>query len=186
MKNKKVLIFDFFGVICSEIAPFWLERYFTAEESVSVKADIVGKADVGEISEGEMFERLAAATGTTAKEALEGWLELAVIDENIIPVIEDLRTKYRVVLLSNAPAQFLHRLLTKHDLYKYFEHIVISSDVKTAKPGTEIYNIMLQRLGETPDNCVMIDDNPKNIEGAKNAGIDGWIYTDLKTFKEQF
>ena len=186
MKNKKVLIFDFFGVICSEIAPFWLERYFTAEESVSVKADIVGKADVGEISEGEMFDLLAKATGTTAEEALCGWLELAVIDENIIPVIENLRTKHRVVLLSNAPARFLHRLLIKHDLYKYFEHIVISSDVKTAKPGTEIYNIMLQKLGEAPEDCIMIDDNPKNIEGAKNAGIDGYVYTDLKSFLNQF
>ena len=150
MKNKKVLIFDFFGVICSEIAPFWLERYFTEEEAVSVKADIVGKADVGEISEGEMFRRLGEATNTSAEEALNGWLELSVIDERILPVIDDLRTKHRVVLLSNAPAEYLHRLLSKHDLYKYFEHIVISSDVKTAKPGTEIYNIMLQRLGETP------------------------------------
>jgi hypothetical protein len=44
------LIFDFFGVACSEVAPYWLAKYLPAAEAVTVKATIVGAADRGALS----------------------------------------------------------------------------------------------------------------------------------------
>ncbi|MCR4672716.1 MAG: HAD family phosphatase [Lachnospiraceae bacterium] len=176
MKSKKVLIFDFFGVLCSEVAPFWLERYFTQEEAAAVKSDIVGKADIGLSTEDEMMEELGRISGETAEQVREDWMELAVPNLEMHGVLKKLRKEYRLVLLSNAPAEFLERILERDGWKDYFEHFVISSLEGIAKPDPEIYQRMLEWLEEDAEACVMIDDNPKNLDGARLAGIDGVLF----------
>lgn len=177
MKNKKVMIFDFFGVLCSEVAPFWLERYFTPEEAARVKSIIVGKADVGLSTEKQMMTELGAISGETAEEVLGDWMDLAVPAEEMHGVLDKLRKKYRLVMLSNAPAQFLERILERDRWKDYFEYVMVSSNERIAKPSPKIYRRMLEWLDEDPEDCVMIDDNPKNLEGALLAGIEGVLFT---------
>jgi putative hydrolase of the HAD superfamily len=39
------------------------------------------------------------------------------------------------------------------------------------KPEVAIFQLMADKLGLKPQECVMIDDKPINVEGAKNAGM---------------
>lgn len=182
MKNKSVIIFDFFGVICSEISPLWLNCYLESDKAKEVKDAIVGQADRGEVSEKEMLQLLSLETGIEPNQILKEWMSLAHINQEFFPVLKRLKDNYKLALLSNAPAEFLHRILEKHDLYKYFDVMVISSEEKCTKPDERIYRKLIDRLGEPSANCIMIDDNPANIAGAERVGIDGWIYTDFKEF----
>ena len=50
-RRDKALIFDYFGVLSSEVAPFWLERYFDRETAARLKAQVVARADRGELTE---------------------------------------------------------------------------------------------------------------------------------------
>jgi putative hydrolase of the HAD superfamily len=175
--EKRLIIFDFFGVICSEIAPFWLEQYFSKEESVQIKADIVAKADRGEISEAEMMARLGARTGCTAQEVRCAWMQFAQIDPQMVALLGQLKMQYSLALLSNAPGEFLHRILSENQLYSYFEKIMISSEVRLAKPDPAIYRLLLKEMDITGEHCIMIDDNPQNLEGAAAAGIPGILFS---------
>ena len=38
--EKKLIVFDFFGVISSEIAPVWLRKYFNEEDAKRIKAEM--------------------------------------------------------------------------------------------------------------------------------------------------
>lgn len=172
------VLFDFFGVICSEIAPFWLERYFSKEEAVRVKRELVSLADVGQIGEEELFRRLGGLAGVPAGQVLEDWLALAVIDREVLALLAPLREKAPVALLSNAPGEFLHRLLRREDLYSRFDAMLISSEAGLVKPDPAIYLRLCGQLRVQPENCVMIDDNPANIAGARAAGIPGILYRD--------
>ena len=40
---EKVILFDFFGVISSEVSPIWFKRYFNEEAAKIVKEEIMSK-----------------------------------------------------------------------------------------------------------------------------------------------
>ena len=53
---EKVILFDFFGVISSEVSPIFFKRYFNEEEAKRVKEEIMSKGDKGELSEEEIYD----------------------------------------------------------------------------------------------------------------------------------
>lgn len=177
MNSQHAVIFDFFGVISSEVAPFWLERYFEHETAVRIKADIVAKGDAGLLSAQEMFGQLSELTNVSPDQILADWLELSVIDHSVVQLIREWKDRVPVALLSNASAPFLRRVLETEDLYGLFTEVLISSDIGITKPDPSIYKQMLLKLGLKPDGCIMIDDNSINLEGAAAAGIPGILFT---------
>ena len=90
-KKYKLVLFDFFGVICCEISPYWLKARFPAEKAMQIKNSIVGSADNGEISEREMFERISKVTDVPADTILREWMECAIIDKGVLDIITELK-----------------------------------------------------------------------------------------------
>lgn len=60
--------------------------------------------------------------------------------------------------------------------FKHFRDIVVSGDEKMLKPDLAIFHLCLQRNGLAADGCVFIDDVPRNVAGAKSAGIDAILF----------
>src|SRR5690606_10713487 len=100
-----------------------------------------------------------------------------VRNQAIFEYIRQLRTNYKIGLLSNVGDTFLDTLITDKERNELFDTVVLSSSVGMIKPSVEIYHHTAQRLGVEPDECVMIDDIPKNVEGANNAGMQGVLFT---------
>ena len=84
-------------------------------------------------------------------------------------LIEDPR--YKVVALTNWSAETFPIALERFEFLHWFEGIVVSGEEKTRKPFREIYQITLDRFDLTAENCLFIDDNFRNIEGAQKLGI---------------
>lgn len=76
--------------------------------------------------------------------------------------------------------------IDKYDLEKYFDEIVISSEVGMIKPEPEVFKYILQKLDEKPDECVFTDDNPNYVNAAKELGIHGLVFKDTASFKNEF
>jgi glucose-1-phosphate adenylyltransferase len=57
-----------------------------------------------------------------------------------------------------------------------FDGMVFSGIVHLVKPDRRIYEHLLSTYGLTPDECLFIDDSPKNIEGAKAFGINTYLF----------
>lgn len=183
---KTVVLFDFFGVISSEIAPIWFRRHLDDSAADKIKSDIVSLADVGIITEEEMYQKISEQINVTPELIAKEWQELIHINGELVEYIKRVKKKYPVYLLSNAIEPFLTRILKEHDLYPLFDKIFISSEMGIAKPGTEFFLHVLNDLGIDPKDAVMIDDNPSNIAGARAAGIDGIIFTDNESFTKEF
>ena len=50
--------------------------------------------------------------------------------------------------------------------------VVVSGDlVASSNPDPEIFLLAAERLGVDPKNCVVVEDSPRGIEGAKRAGM---------------
>ncbi|MBT8257232.1 MAG: HAD family phosphatase [Bacteroidia bacterium] len=52
-----------------------------------------------------------------------------------------------------------------------FHTIIGGHQVSQGKPHPEIFNMALERLGQKPDDCVVIEDSISGVESARNAGI---------------
>ena len=91
---KKVILFDFFGVICSEVSPVWFRRHFEEAEAVAIKNDIVAKGDLGTISEDEVFARISELTGVSSEDIRREWEEASFINGELVEYIRRLRERY--------------------------------------------------------------------------------------------
>jgi len=183
---KKYIFFDFFGVISSEIAPIWFRRHFTAAEADRIKSEIVAPADLGLVSEAEMFRQLSERMGIPAEQIANEWQDLIFINAPLVSFIQKLKEQYPVYLLSNAIAPFIRRILESHNLYGLFDSIFISSEMGCAKPDRAFFDIVLDTLNVSAEDAVFIDDNLSNIKGAALAGIDGILFSENQSFKLEF
>jgi epoxide hydrolase-like predicted phosphatase len=172
-----VLVFDFFGVICSEIAPFVLPKYMSAEDAVRYKATIVQDADLGSITQDEMFARLGEIVHVSGRQLADEFWALVKIDAGTVALIEDLRKTYRVALLTNAIVPFVRQIMAHHDLERLFDTILVSAEEHLAKPDPAYFRLLCARMGVAPADCVFLDDNPVNLMGAEKVGMAGILFT---------
>jgi len=185
MKMTKALIFDFFGVICSEIAPFWLDRYVDGSKASFLKEMVVGAADRGDISQDEMFKRLATVANISSKRVEDEWYELVHIDNSVVEFIRCQAFGRKVALLTNSPSPFVRSIIRTAGLEQLFHSIVVSSEQRVAKPESEIFRIVLDHLGLEPQHAIMIDDNKNNVDGAIRNGMEGILYRSYPSLREK-
>lgn len=174
----KAIIFDYFGVLSSEVGTLWFAQHVPVESVRALKETYMRPADKGIVSETVLFNELSAVTGVSADQIPEQWLALAHLNMELLSFIQnELVGKYRLGLLTNATPDFFHKVFGQHPLAKMFDAIVVSSDIGHAKPESEAYAAILQALDVQSSEAFMIDDTPVNIEGAKAAGLNGWIFS---------
>ena len=172
----KAIIFDFFDVIRTDAYKAWLDLHGLKREGVF--KDVVEEMDHGHIKLEQFLQRLSDITGQTPEEIFKEMEDGALLDHEVLRIAEMLRINYKVALLSNAPSDFLRSLLREHDLEKYFDEIVISSEVGLIKPNAEIFQLILTRLDVAPHEAIFIDDNENNTKGAEAVGIKSVLFTD--------
>jgi putative hydrolase of the HAD superfamily len=95
----------------------------------------------------------------------------AVFNEGMIDLIERLRPKYRVGLLSNAAPGLEDELRTHYGIYDLFHDVINSATVRLAKPDPRIYHLAAERIGAPITSCFFIDDLAHNIESARETGM---------------
>ena len=70
--------------------------------------------------------------------------------------------------------------LNKTGLLKYFDTCAFGDEIMHGKPAPDIFLLAAQRLGADPAECVVFEDSPAGIEGAKKAGIHAVLIPDMK------
>ncbi|WP_043834729.1 HAD family hydrolase [Amycolatopsis nivea] len=97
-----------------------------------------------------------------------GWGQLAPGSLDLLQSLSDAGAS--LALLSNAPSAF-GVWVREQEWSKLFKHTLFSGDVKVAKPDAEIFQLLLDKLGAKPDECLFFDDRQVNIDGARAVGI---------------
>ncbi len=181
----KAVIFDFFGVISAEVAPFWFEERFPREEARRLKELYMSPADRGDVTEDELFASLAQLTGEDSNDIKADFARRVLIDSCAVELAESLGKNYKIALLSNAMEGWLEDILAANDLNKLFSVKVISGSLHIIKPESAIYEEALKRLDVEASEAIFIDDNIKNVRGASAVGIHGIEYRDVETLKNE-
>ncbi|MCH7493121.1 HAD family phosphatase [bacterium] len=130
----------------------------------------IGKADPADYREAG-HRRLEEAAGTSLPPLHQQWRDSwALIDENL-DLIRNLRSGYRLAILSNADKNLVGRLRDGLGIFDLFDTVVCSADVGVAKPDPRIYELTAERLELPPADCVFIDDAEGNVTAAREVGM---------------
>ena len=79
--------------------------------------------------------------------------------------------QFQIVALTNWSHETFPVALEKFDFLHWFDGILVSGEEKTRKPFRDIYEMTLTRFNIKAENSIFIDDNFRNIEAAKELGI---------------
>ena len=100
-------------------------------------------------------------------------------------VLELLKSKYKMHIITNGFKEVQKRKLQKSDLIQYFETVTISEDVGVKKPHKLIFNHALTAANANVESSIMIGDNfNADILGALGIGMKA-IYYDFHKTNEQ-
>ena len=106
------------------------------------------------------------------------------IDEDIIKLLEYLKQKYELVILTDWYGDQQAERLEKLGILKYFSNLYSAEKTKR-KPFKEAF---MQAIGKNkPEECIMIGDNlERDIKGALNAGLQAIYYNPNNKTGEEF
>lgn len=93
--------------------------------------------------------------------------------DNAIPVLEYLKQKYKMHIITNGFEEVQHRKLHNSKLAPFFDQVITSERVGVKKPNPVIFEYALDIAGASNSESIMIGDNfEADIMGAKNIGMD--------------
>ncbi len=86
---------------------------------------------------------------------------------------------YLLAVCSNSIRQSIEMMLSKADLLRYLDFYMSNEEVKSPKPNPEMYINSISRLGLSPDQCLVVEDNPNGIKAARESGAHLLCVTDV-------
>lgn len=208
MKKIKNLILDY-GNVLFEIDFKRAQDAFSAlgvkdiEKFFSHKAhhNLFNDFEEGKISPQAFRDgiREVAANNSLSDQQIDNaWnsLLIGVPNESIHELLLDLKSKYRLFLLSNNNEihyqWILNYLKEKWQLDNYdnhFETAYFSHIMQLRKPNAEIFQKVIEEQNINAEETLFVDDSPQHLEGAKKLGFNTLLMDvkpeQLRSFLEQ-
>ncbi len=198
----KNIIFDFGGVVIHLQPDEAMHRFEAlgitdARQQMSIfgQTGIFGQVEKGEITTDEFCRLLALEAqqkggkfpevdnpSYTYEEAKWAWMGYvkAVPQKNLEALLR-LQKQYDLYLLSNLNP-FLQQWAESdafsgdgHGLRHYIPYLYYSFQLRDYKPAPSMFRRMLDAAGLRAEDCVFVDDSPRNIEGCEAVGMRGLL-----------
>jgi putative hydrolase of the HAD superfamily len=177
----KAFVFDCGGVLLrdGDLTPYeqWGQRLELGPDELAARlwqGDIWTQAECGQLSDNEFWREVGVALGLDEAETerlRDDLWSTWVVDERVLALIDRLRQRHPVWMLSNA-TDALEELLAKHYcVADRFARILTSARLGMAKPDLAIFEHLLDQLQLPPGEVVFVDDRAENITAAASMGI---------------
>ncbi|HEY1022143.1 MAG TPA: HAD family phosphatase [Flavisolibacter sp.] len=106
--------------------------------------------------------------------------------EGTVEILKEVKEKgYRVYALSNYNAELYQRTVNDFPFLEWFDGKIISSEAKMKKPDENIYRLLFERFFIDPKRAVFIDDLAANIAAASQLGLNGILFTNPETLRQE-
>lgn len=184
----KNIIFDLGGVIINLSTQTTVEQFAKlggiTEEEVNLRmmqSKEFHDYEKGLIPDSRFRELVKDMLGVRASDAeIDRCWNAMLLDIPIerIQLLERLKTRYRIFLLSNTNEihfncfnEIVNQMTGKTSVDLYFEKAYYSHRMKMRKPDREIYDFVLAENKLNPTHTIFLDDNLANLKGAERCGI---------------
>jgi epoxide hydrolase-like predicted phosphatase len=183
MEKIQTIIFDYGGVLAKN--GFLQDCLWNNERDKDVwfkeMQGHLKKGFLGEIS----FKKFSETSSKISKEITEDHhkkLTKLIFEPNkeIVSLLKRLSKKYKIIILTNNFKGIINKFIKLNDLSKYLNKTYNSSRLGMLKEDKKIYQYLLKKESLKPEECILIDDNPKFIKIAKSLGIKTILFKNHK------
>jgi putative hydrolase of the HAD superfamily len=142
---------------------------------------------IGQLAGDDLRRAVSAAAGAPLDEATfaEAWSCHFRVHHEVMPLVESLFGRVKVLLLSNTNATHFEGLRPRLPVLARFDDLVLSHEVGLAKPDPAIFAEALRRSGTTPERTAFFDDVATYVDAARALGIRAETFTDAPRFRAQ-
>ncbi|HKZ45146.1 MAG TPA: HAD family phosphatase [archaeon] len=106
------------------------------------------------------------------------------INKDVEKILKKLKNLgYKIAVCTNTIKAFSD-VHSRNKDYGFFDAVIASCDVGMMKPDREMYELVLKKLGVAAEECVFIDDNSNNVEGAEKVGMKAILFKDAKQLED--
>ena len=178
----QVVVFDLGGVLIDWNPRHLYRKLFDDEAAMEwFLAEVCHTAWNEEQDRGRAFA--AAVEEATARHPdhrpqiaayFERWDEMmAGPIEGAVAILEELKNAgYELHALTNWSAETFPFARDRFAFLDWFNSILVSAEVGLIKPDPAIFELLLERIGRRPHECVYIDDSARNVAAAAALGLD--------------
>ncbi len=178
------MIFDWAGIFCSPGEPFAhpdliMQTGLTVDEMGAATVQLSDQYYRGKITTYEFWKGVIDQFNLkdlTPGALGDAYLSSYTLYPGMLEFAGSLRTRYRVVLLSNLTDLMMRDIMETHHVERYFDHLVFSNRIGIMKPESGAYEAALSVAESTPREALFIDDSTKNVEAAKAHGLSGFQF----------
>lgn len=93
--------------------------------------------------------------------------------------------RFKMYALTNWSAETFPVAQERYPFLQWFDGIVVSGTEKMRKPFPQFYKLLLERYELKAEEVIFIDDNKRNIEAARQLGIDSIPFIDGAHLKSE-
>ncbi len=174
----RAIIFDCFGVLAEDGWLPFKRRYIGENKQLADEVGDLGKQnEYGMMSNAEYLEKTSALIGVPAQQLQKAIGRQKPNEELFEYIASELKLKYKIGLLSNANYDVVHELFTQEQA-KVFDATVLSVESRLIKPDPRMFELMCDRLGVEPEECIFVDDVERYCDAAGLFGMYAIHYKD--------
>ena len=189
------IIFDFGGVLVDWDPHRMLDAYFGSRE----KADwFIANICTGEwnaqMDAGKPFSQGIAELSaeypewsTEIQAYFDRWIEMIGGEiPGMLEVMIDLKRKgYKMYGLTNWSAETFCQVRHKFEVFDQLDGMLVSGEEKMLKPDPAFFQLLVDRFNLNPAECLFIDDNQPNVDGARRFGLNAIRFRDAATLRKE-
>jgi epoxide hydrolase-like predicted phosphatase len=177
----KAVLWDMGGVILrTEDFSFrkkWANKFNMDEKKLAkivFENEKSREATLGRVSDDEVWKWIGKEFQLSAQEENQFQNEYFAgdrMDWDLLKQIQELRSRCKTGLLSNAWKGAHFTLDSKYPGWNVFDYIFFSAEIQLMKPDQKIFQHVLSFMKVLPEETIFVDDQIGNIEAAEKSGI---------------
>lgn len=184
MSMIKAIIFDCFGVLTYDgWLPFKKEHFKQSDEERQA-TDLGTQVNRGLLSYGDFIDQIAEMAHVPVDEVRQAIHNNVPNDELFAYIRTELKPNYKIGMLSNAGRDMLDEIFPAAHL-ALFDAIALSYETGHLKPDRRAFELIAERLGVEPEQCIFVDDQERYCTAAREMGMQAIVYTSFDEFQPQ-
>lgn len=184
MQSLHAILFDLDDTLY-DFRSFWTSRLHRAVAHLAARWDAVDRealahAAVTEWVFMEQWPDFLRRNGITDEQLIEatyaafvgGWADDLVLPEDAVQILQVLRPRYKLGLITNGPAHIQRHKIERFGLAEVMDALAISGELGIAKPEPAIFQHVLAQIDVAPAEALFVGDSlDHDMAGAQAVGM---------------